>query len=153
MTNYSDIKYNRSLLDIDHDIGEFEITREMVIAFSKAVGETDPKHIGDNTGEGDIVAPATFCNIFMAGVNRPNLKLDFGNTTLFAGQSLECGRKIRPGDNLKATTRLSKVYSKTGRSGKMVFAIWETTFRNRNDETVTKIFDSFVTREISDKQR
>ena len=89
----------------------------------------------------------------MSGLNRPNLGLDFGNATLFASQSLECRRDIRPGDNLKGTTKLSKVYSKTGRSGKMVFAIWETTFRNRNDETVTKIFDSFVTREISDKQR
>lgn len=149
MTNDGEIEYNRALLNIDHDIGEFKITRDMVIAFSKAVGETDPKHIGDNSGEGNIVAPATFCNIFMSGLNRPNLGLDFGNATLFAGQSLECRKKIRPGDNLKGTTRLNKVYSKTGRSGKMVFAIWETTFSNSNFETVTKIFDSFVTREIA----
>lgn len=152
MTNDSDIKYNRALLDIDHNVGEFKITRGMIIAFSKSVGETDPKHIGDTIGGGDIVAPVTFCNIFMSEFNRPKLELDFGDATLFAGQSLECRKKIRPGDNLKATTRLNKVYSKTGRSGKMIFAVWETTFRNCDDKTVTKLFDSFVTREISERQ-
>ena len=51
---------------------------------------------------------------------------------------------VSSGDTLTASTKLSNVYSKTGRSGKMVFIEWKIIFKNQKDEYVSKIKESFV---------
>ncbi|MEC7885125.1 MAG: MaoC family dehydratase N-terminal domain-containing protein, partial [Chloroflexota bacterium] len=111
--------------------------------------ETDTKFIGTPDGTGEVVAPSTICNIFVNGVTRPDINLEFGDLSFFAGQSIECKSEIKPGDTLSATTRLEEVYAKTGRSGKMVFAVWQTTFSNQNDEIVALVNESFVRRNRS----
>ena len=135
MTTDEGIVYDRSLLGVETDIGTFELTREMLLGFAKSTGETNPRYVGDENGEGDIVAPSTICNVFVSGVSRPDIKLEFGEISFFAGQSIECKAEIRPGDVLSASTKLDNVYAKTGRSGKMVFAVWETHFKNQDDTT------------------
>ena len=93
-----------------------------------------------------VIAPPTFCNIFVDGLRRPDIKLEFGDFGLFASQAIENVSPIRPGDTLEARTRLQEVYSKTGRSGKMVFVVWETSFTNQQGETVVLVRDSFIRR-------
>ena len=79
-------------------------------------------------------------------MDRPDINLEFGDTGFFAGQAIESVGPIRPGDSLDASTKLKEVYSKTGRSGTMVFAVWETTFVNQKKETVALVTESFVRR-------
>ena len=55
---------------------------------------------------------------------------------------------LLPGDSLDATTKLKEVYAKTGRSGKMVFAVWETAFTNQNGIRVALVNESFVRRNV-----
>ncbi len=71
---------------------------------------------------------------------------EFGDTGFFAGQAIECLAPVRPGDTLLATTKLRDVYAKTGRSGKMVFVAWETTFTNQRSEAVALVRDTHVRR-------
>ena len=142
MTTDEGIVYDRSLLGVETDIGTFELTREMLLGFAKSTGETNPRYVGDENGKGDIVAPSTICNVFVSGVSRPDIKLEFGEISFFAGQSIECKAEIRPGDVLSASTKLDNVYAKTGRSGKMVFAVWETHFKNQDDTTVALVTES-----------
>jgi len=149
MTTDEGIVYDRSLLGVETDIGTFELTRETLLGFAKSTGETNPRYVGDENGEGDIVAPSTICNVFVSGVSRPDIKLEFGEISFFAGQSIECKAEIRPGDVLSASTKLDNVYAKTGRSGKMVFAVWETHFKNQDDTTVALVTESFVRRNKS----
>ena len=149
MTTDEGIVYDRSLLGVETDIGTFELTREMLLGFAKSTGETNPRYVGDENGEGDIVAPSTICNVFVSGVSRPYIKLEFGEISFFAGQSIECKAEIRPGDVLSASPKLDHVYAKTGRSGKMVFAVWETHFKNQDDTTVALVTESFVRRNKS----
>ena len=149
MTTDEGIVYDRSLLGVETDIGTFELTREMLLGFAKSTGETNPRYVGDENGEGDIFATSTFCNVFVSGVSRPDIKLEFGEISFFAGQSIECKAEIRPGDVLSASTKLDNVYAKTGRSGKMVFAVWETHFKNQDDTTVALVTESFVRRNKS----
>ena len=146
MTTDEGIVYDRSFLGVETQIGTFELTREMILGFAKSTGETNPRYVGDEHGAGNIVAPPTICNVFVSGVSRPDIKLEFGELGFFAGQSIECKAEIRPGDVLSASTKLDNVYAKTGRSGKMVFAVWETKFRNQDDETVALVTESFVRR-------
>ena len=147
----TDIVYDRSLLGVDHDIGSYAVTKEMIVKFAHSTGETNPVFLNDEAGEsseyGSIIAPPTFCNMFVSGVTRPDIKLEFGDVSLFAGQAIECVGPVKPGDTLFAKTRLKDVYAKTGRSGKMVFQVWETSFANQNDETVALVQESFVRRQ------
>jgi acyl dehydratase len=147
-----DLSYDRSLLGVEHHVGTFGVTRQMIVAFARATGEVDPAY-GDATGsESDAdgpVAPPTFCNVFTAEITRPDIKLEFGDTGFFAGQSIECGAAVRPGDTLDVTTTLKDVYAKTGRSGKMAFAVWETRFTNQRGETAALVQESFVRRNRS----
>lgn len=151
MTTDEGIIYDRTLLDKEKHIGTFEVSRQMIIDFAKSTGETNPIHLGNSDGTGDIIAPATICNIFVNGLTRPDIKLEFGDLSFFAGQSIECKKEIKPGDVLDASTKLHNVYSKTGRSGKMVFVVWQTTFKNQNDDVVAFVNESFVRRNRPNK--
>ena len=142
-----DIKFDRRLLGVEHQLGTFHVTRELIIAFARATGETNPAYCDQEPPEDtDLVAPSTFCNIFTSGSARPDIRLEFGDLDLFAGQAIECSEPVRAGDSITASTRLSDVYAKTGRSGKMVFAVWETVFTNQRDVVVARIRESFVQR-------
>ena len=146
MTTDEGIVYDRSLLGVEHPIGSFRVSREMITEFARSTGETKSIYLGDTDKPDDLVAPPTICNIFVNGVSRPDIKLEFGDVSFFAGQSIECKKDVRPGDTLNASTRLDNVYAKTGRSGKMIFAVWQTTFKNQNCETVALVNESFVRR-------
>ena len=146
MTSEQEIKFDRSLLGVEHPVGTFPVTREMMLAFARSTGETSPIYVGDGSGADDIVAPMTFCNVFTSGITRPDIKLKFGEIGLFAGQSIESRSAISPGDTLTARTMLKDVYAKTGRSGTMVFAVWQTTFTNQRGDTVALVEESFVRR-------
>ena len=152
-TEDEDIKYDRSLLGVEHPIGQFRVTKEMIVRFAESTGETNPVYLDEEkakeTEYGGLIAPPTFCNVFVNGISRPDIKLEFGDLGLFAGQSIECLTPVRPDDTLEATTKLKEVYAKTGRSGKMVFAVWETSFTNQDDETVALVQESFVRRNRS----
>ena len=146
MTAEQEIKFDRSLLGVEHPVGTFTVTREMIVAFARSTGETRPAYVGDGSGSDDVVAPMTFCNVFTSGVTRPDIKLEFGDVGLFAGQSIESRFTVSPGDTLSATTMLKDVYAKTGRSGTMVFAVWQTKFTNQRGDTVALVEESFVRR-------
>ena len=150
MTTNEEIRFNKGLLGVDHDAGVFEVTREKMVGFALATGETDAVYLDDERAAeseyGGIVAAPTFCNVFAGSVERPDIGLEFGDLQFHAGQAIENQSPVRPGDSLTAKTRLKEVYSKTGRSGKMVFEVWETTFTNQRGETAATVRESFVHR-------
>ncbi len=148
MATEEEITYDRSLLGVEHLIGSFRVTRDMILAFSKSVGETHPLYSDEAkaSDHGELMAPPTFCSIFIDGFRRPDIKLEFGDLGLFASQAIENLSPIQPGDTLEAKTKLKEVYAKTGRSGKMVFVVWETGFTNQRGSTVVLIRDAFVWR-------
>ena len=54
---------------------------------------------------------------------------------------------ILAGDSLTSATCLRDVYPKTGRSGTMVFLVWETTFTNQRGDKVAEVRESHVAKE------
>ena len=95
-----------------------------------------------------MIKPLTIEDLraFVDGLKRPDIKLTFGDVSLFASQAIENVSPIRPGDTLEAETHLKEVYEKTGRSGKMVFVVWETSFTNQDGEIAVFVRDSYVRR-------
>ena len=149
-TEDREIKFDRSLLGVENDIGEYPVTKEMIVKFARSTGERNPLYYDDEAGSeseyGSVIAPPTFCNMFVSGITRPDIKLEFGEVSLFAGQAIESVSPVRPGDTLFAKTKLKEVYAKTGRSGRMVFQVWETNFANQDGDTVALVQESFVKR-------
>ena len=151
MATDDEIKYDRSLLGVSNSLGQFQVTAQMILDFAQSCGETNPVHSDEARAResefGGLIAPPTFCNVFVNGMSRPDIKLEYGDIGFFAGQAIESLAPIKPGDTLDTKTKLKEVYAKTGRSGKMVFAVWETSFTNQNGDIVGLVQESFVRRE------
>ena len=146
-----ELEYDRSLYGQEHETGPFVVTRDMVLAFNRSIGETGRVFNDDEAaraaGYPGIVAPPTLCTLFVHGVELPDIKLKFGRSRFHAGQRVQVRRPVVAGDSLSASSHLKEVYPKTGRSGTMVFIVWETTFRNQEGQVVADVQESYAVRE------
>ena len=146
-----ELNYDRSLHEKEHRAGPFEITAEMIGAVNSSLGESGPAFTSDagakDLGFRGMIAPPTLCSIYVREVQLPDVGLDFGKVQMHAGQRVQPIATVYAGDTLTASSHLKEVYAKTGRSGTMVFVVWETTFRNQHDEVVAEVQESFARRE------
>lgn len=146
-----ELNYDRSLHGKEHLAGPFEITPEMIQAVNVALGETGAAFNSDDgardSGFRRMIAPPTMCSIFVREVQLPDVGVEFGRTQMHAGQRVQPVAPVYAGDFLTASSHLKDVYAKTGRSGTMVFIVWETTFRNQDGQVVAEVQESFARRE------
>lgn len=146
-----DLEFDRSMLGKEHQKGPFLVTSDLIRNFCESVGISALIHVDKNAameaGYSDVVAPPTLCAIFISEGGRPKVNLKFGKTMFHAGQSVEPLAPILAGDSLTSATCLRDVYPKTGRSGIMVFLVWETTFTNQRGEKVAEVRESHVAKE------
>ena len=146
-----ELEYDRSLYGKEHEAGPFEVTKEQIQAFSKSIGDANPifndQAAAEVAGYANVVAPPTFCTLMVGQVKKPDIKLKFGRIRLNGGQRVQPRGPIVAGDLLTASSHLKEVYPKTGRSGTMVFIVWETTFRNQRGEVVADVQESTACRE------
>ena len=146
-----ELEYDRSLYGKEHLAGPFEVTKELIQSFTRSVGETNPVFTDEDAaraaGYRGLVAPPTLCTVLVHRVSLPSINLKFGKMQVHAGQRVQPRAPIVAGDQVTASSHLKDVYAKTGRSGTMVFTVWETTLRNQNGEVVADVQESFATRE------
>lgn len=146
-----DLKYDHSLHEKEHRAGPFPITADLLAALNASLGEQIPAFNSDAGAQAQgfraMLAPPTLCSLFVREVQLPDIGLDFGRTQMHAGQRIQPVAPIYAGDTITAASRLKDVYAKTGRSGTMVFVVWETTFRNQHNEIVAEVQESFARRE------
>ena len=145
-----ELDYNKSLYGVEHRAGPFPVTRELVQAFSIGIGETSPVFTDVETaraaGYADLLAPPTLCTIFVRQIQLPSIDLEFGKISMHASQRVQSIAPILAGDQLSASSHLKDVYAKTGRTGTMVFVVWETTFSNQDGAVVAEVEESFARR-------
>ena len=143
------LQFDRSLLGKELPGGSTVLTRERIAQFCQFIGETDPIYLDEAEARrqgwpGQPVRP-----IFLALLRRredmPDIRLEFKSSRGFlGGQNLEFFAPIYIGDTISATRYLKEVYQKTGRSGTMVFVVWQTVFTNQNGVKVGSLTDSRV---------
>ena len=147
----TELKYDRSLHEKEHRAGPFKITADMISAVNVSLGEKGVAFTSDagakEQGFRGMIAPPTLCSIFVREVQLPDIGLEFGRVQMHAGQRVQPIAPIYAGDSITASSHLKDVYAKTGRSGTMVFVVWETTFRNQDGEIVAEVQESFARRE------
>lgn len=136
-----DITFNRALLGKEHRLGTFPVTRELILAYCRAMGETTPVY--NPPGEA-LVAPPIFCSLFLWGAQRPSIGMEGADPRLMAGLCIEHLAPVRSGDTLEGRITLKSVYIKTGRSGSMAFVVWETSFTNHLGIKVAIVRESFA---------
>ena len=140
MTAQGDIKFDRSQLGVEYPAGRFLVTKEMSLGYSHAVRETNPafsdEEAAKKTRYGGLVASPSFVQTLTSDTGRPDIRLEFGDVGAVASQAFESVEAIRPGDVLESTVKLKDVYVKTGRSGTMVFVVWETAYTNQSKKKV-----------------
>jgi acyl dehydratase len=145
------LEYDRSLHGKEHQAGPFEVTPHLIREFSCGIGDANPLFTDEAAaraaGFKGLVAPPTLCTIFVRGVELPDIKLQFGRARFHAGQRVQPQATVVAGDRLTASSHLKEVYPKTGRSGTMVFIVWETTFRNQDGDVVANVQESYAVRE------
>jgi hypothetical protein len=149
--NKDQIEFDKSKLHKEYPAGSFVVTEEEVSMYCNSIGEKSDichdKQKAIAAGYRDIVAPPTFCALFVRGFDRPDINLKFGNSGFHAGEAIDVLEPICVGDKLEASIQLSDVYVKTGRSGQMVFVVWEHIFRNQHGDISAKVRESHVRRE------
>lgn len=142
--------FNRKALHRDFLKATHTVTREMVLGFSLAIGETNPLFVDEEAAargpHGDIIAPPAFVASFIRLEEPPDLDLQFEGTIYMAGQWIEPLHPICPGDTLTCIARLTDVYRKTGRTGDMVFIVVEHSFHNQHGALVARAGRSHVRR-------
>ena len=117
--------------------------------FARAVNDGDPVHrdesVAAERGFDAVPAPLTFTRTAYFPRYRPegideNLGFDLGlreEYLVHGEQEYEFERPAEIGDVLHGETTLTEVYQREGsRGGTMTFAIYETEFRDRDDELV-----------------
>ena len=143
------LDFDRSVLGVDVDIGEYHVTKEEIIAYARALGETNPLYVDEDAARagpyGAVIAPAGFYT-YMKFNRGPDLRLRSheGHLGYMAGQNIQYFEPIRAGDTISAKARIDHVYSKTGRTGRLVFVVTRTTYSNQHGRTVMVVESSNV---------
>ncbi|HIG42773.1 MAG: MaoC family dehydratase N-terminal domain-containing protein [bacterium] len=132
-------------LNKEFDEIKFEINGEKCAAYAKACGETHPRFT-DPSHE-DFQAPPTFVSTLVGGRNLPG---DFPRpkgTGMDAGKSVQWMAPIRSGVTLTGKSHLHDIYTKTGRSGRMIFLVRRTELYDENNVHVANADTRTVIRE------
>lgn len=146
-----ELEFDRSQLGVEYDAGTFPVKAEFIIKICLALGESNPIYTDEKAAQAagypGLVAPPAFCGIFVRGFGRPDIGLKVGGGGgMHAGEVIENLVPVYAGDVLTAKTALKDVYAKTGRTGTMVFVVWETSFTNQRGEKVADVQESFMRR-------
>lgn len=122
----------------EFDLSTFDIDGSKMVAWATAAGETDARFI-DPSHE-DFQAHPNFTTHCLSGRVLPE---DFpqigGPRGIDGGKAVEIHRPIRAGDRLRASTTIADIYTKTGRSGTMIFIVQRMSFTNQRDEPVATV--------------
>lgn len=132
------------------------VTREVyekdIRRFCFAVGDLDPRYLDEEyakkTKFGGIVAPPMFFDIptiqefpqdqlkedgmALSGL-RPPLRV---SRSMAGGNEVEFFRPMRPGDKITRVSKIADIYEKQGRSGPLVFTVYEHRYTNQDGHLV-----------------
>ena len=119
----------------------FEVTQEAVQHFIEAIEDTSPQD------EAPVqYAPPTFPTTFRMRV--PGLEVDPSKMQLLHGeQEYNYTRRLRIGEKVTCTVRITDIRERSGRSGSMTFVVTETTGVDSEQQPVFTARSTAIVRE------
>ena len=131
-----------SLKGKQHAPFEYEVGREKIREYARAVGEENPVHLDPEAaraaGFSNVVAPPMFCVVYSAGAMGPAIldpELEINLMMMVHGQQqFEWFEPVVAGDTITTTATLEDLYEKNG----MEFYVFETESTNQEGKPVVK---------------
>ena len=129
-------KLKRDWAGSTFDTAEFEIRADDLRDFALACGEVAPHYTDPSHPEFRAVPNFTsrYVGRRILPDDFPRLSDGFG---FDAGKCVTVLGAIRPGDKVTARSRIHDIYTKTGRSGTMLFIVHRMEFANQRGEPVS----------------
>lgn len=123
-------------MELAHLVGKsgepfvFQVDQRHIRQFAQAIGDLNPlytdEHYAKSTVHGGIIAPPSF-PVAISPDNGEELDLGLDYRRMLHGeQQFIYTRPIRPGDVLKCQLKVSDVYEREGKNGKMEFLVLDT---------------------------
>lgn len=122
----------------------FDVDAARLAEYALASGEQAPRFT--DPADPDFQAPATFASSLQRGRGLPDDFPKMPGLGMDAGKAVEAFLPIRPG-RLTGRTHLHEVYTKTGRSGRMIFLVTRMALYNEADELLANADTRVVIRE------
>jgi len=142
----ADIRAAREqFLNVVYDEKEFIFTAEQFADFALACGETAPRYT--DPSHPDFQAPPTFPASLHPGKRLPDGYPKFNGLGMDAGKAAAPVRPIRPGETVVGRTHVHDIYTKSGRSGRMVFSLIRMEIFDKANNLLASADTSIVIRE------
>ena len=123
----------------------FDIDGARFAEYAKVCGETAPRFT--DPGDPDFQAPPTFVSTLVGGRSMPPDFPNLGGMGMDAGKGVEWKAPVRAGARLTGRSHLHDVYTKTGRSGRMVFLVTRMELRDEHGVHIANADTRTVIRE------
>ncbi len=107
-----------------------QVEKGEITSFAEAIGNDDPRY--------REIAPPTFIVRLTMGLAE-YYRWDFGRMGIHGGEEYEYFCPIKAGDTITCKTRISEIYEKESKRGKMAFMILDSTLENQDIKLVAKI--------------
>lgn len=133
-------------LNQDFDEKTHEVKAEVTAEYARLCGETAARFLDVN--DPDFQAPPTFIASLSGRRALPSDFPKFG-IGMDAGKGVECFLPIRPGSTIAGRTHLHDIYTKTGRSGRMIFTVSRIEFYDDKGNHLANSDSRIVIREKS----
>jgi hypothetical protein len=133
-------------LNKDFDEQSYVIAAEKTIEYARLCGETAARFL--DSAHPEFQAPPTYVASLSGNRALPKGFPRFG-IGMDAGKGVECFLPVRPGTSITGRTHLHDIYSKTGRSGRMVFAVSRMEFFDVDGQHLANADSRVVMREKS----
>lgn len=134
----------RSLLGVESEPSVYEIEKEPIRRWAEAIGNLNPLYHDEeyarSKGYRSLLAPPAFIGNydFPIKASRRRSLGDISTRNLNGGNEYEFFKPAQAGDVLMATSKLVQLYEREGRLGKMIFMVYEDTYKNQENELVAK---------------
>jgi hypothetical protein len=138
----------KRFLNVDFDEQTFSVTAAKLVDYAKTCGEQAPRYT-DPTHP-DFQAPPTFPSSFSAGRRLPDGFPNLPGLGMDAGKAVSPKKPIRPDTKLTGRSHIHDIYTKSGRSGRMVFIVLRMDLFDPAGEHLASADTSMVIRERPD---
>ena len=135
----------RAAIGVESEPSVFEIEKEAIRRWADAIGDANPlyhdEEFARQLGYRSIIAPLGFFPNYGYPVKIGKRKTNITSPlkrNLNGGGDVETYKPIQAGDIIYMTTKISDIYEREGRLGKMLFIVTEYVIRNQRGEIMSK---------------
>lgn len=129
----------RDVIGVESEAITYDVERGAIRKFAEAIGDDNPLYVDEEAARksryGGVIAPPTFMRSMSAGRSRATVESPYP-AALDGGSEWEYFEPVRPGDRISVTVKVSEMFEREGRLGKMLFIIRETSYVNQFGKTV-----------------